>query len=332
MITVIKATRLKKKLPLLFLAVAILMSACGRQVNTKIKASTNNNHKNTFKHIARIFSYDKNNKLKATLIDKREKPGHTRERILISAGKDEKFYGFLAFPAKKSPPFPCILQVHPLKGTKYDWWKNNNFIHGGNLTRRLLDSGFAVLALNSRFQRLLYPAKKRSGTNFGNSLEEQVDKKIQVIIKAVVNYRRALDYLGTRKEIDISRTGIIGYSTGGLVAVYLTAIEKRIKTAAACVPPSIANAVIFFNFNPDLLQGKIDKIDPLRFTPGLSKKNFLMLMGNNDNLCSKKEAGDFFKAIKGKKKNLIFFDCGHILPVGYVDKAVSWFREHLANN
>ena len=42
---------------------------------------------------------------------------------------------------------------------------------------------------------------------------------------------RLIDYLETREDIDTSKLGVIGFSGGGMQALYATALEKRIKKA-----------------------------------------------------------------------------------------------------
>lgn len=51
-----------------------------------------------------------------------------------------------------------------------------------------------------------------------------------MVVQSTLEYRRALDYLETRKEIDSERIGAIGYSLGSVVTFILTAIDERVKT------------------------------------------------------------------------------------------------------
>jgi len=47
----------------------------------------------------------------------------------------------------------------------------------------------------------------------------------------VWNAMRAIDYLETRKEVDVSRIGITGISGGGAVSWYAAAADERIAVA-----------------------------------------------------------------------------------------------------
>lgn len=43
---------------------------------------------------------------------------------------------------------------------------------------------------------------------------------------------RAIDYLATRKEVDMSRVGIHGLSGGGTQAAYIAALDDRVAASA----------------------------------------------------------------------------------------------------
>jgi hypothetical protein len=280
-------------------------------------------------NILRFFQYEKKVNLNAKILDKENEPGYTRERIVFNGADDAPVYGYLALPSKKSPPFPVVLQAHYLKGSKYDWWKDDNFIYGGNLTKKLIKAGFAVLSLNSKFSRLFDFHTKSGQPDPAKALKKQLQEKIQLIINSTSNYRLAIDYLQTRKEIDTSKIGVIGYSIGSIVALQLTAVDHRIKTAVLCVIPAIRDVVNSFNLNFDFLKDYLYVIDPLNFSPLLSNKSILMLMGDRDGLCSKKEAGILFDSIDVPGKKIIFFNRGHFLPKDYIDKVAPWFVQYL---
>jgi len=48
--------------------------------------------------------------------------------------------------------------------------------------------------------------------------------------EAVVDARRALDLLAQRRDVDIHRLGVVGYSTGGQTAAVLSGVDLRVKT------------------------------------------------------------------------------------------------------
>ena len=50
------------------------------------------------------------------------------------------------------------------------------------------------------------------------------------------DYRRALDYLSSRADIDTTKFAYFGYSWGGLMGGLIPAVEPRIKTAVLYWP------------------------------------------------------------------------------------------------
>ena len=87
---------------------------------------------------------------------------------------------------------------------------------GGLVTHELLSAGFAVLALDIQYHG------DRIDNNDYESPEvilgqELWNKLTMMLIESAIDYRRTIDYLETRPEIDTSRIGLIGYSLGGIM-------------------------------------------------------------------------------------------------------------------
>lgn len=61
----------------------------------------------------------------------------------------------------------------------------------------------------------------------------------------VWNAMRAIDWLATRSEVDMSRIGVTGISGGGVMTQYLAALEERVAVAvASCSTYTIGNQVV----------------------------------------------------------------------------------------
>jgi cephalosporin-C deacetylase-like acetyl esterase len=54
-----------------------------------------------------------------------------------------------------------------------------------------------------------------------------------MVVDTVISYRRGMDYLATRADIDTSRIGLIEGSFGAHVGFLLTAMDHRVKAAGA---------------------------------------------------------------------------------------------------
>jgi dienelactone hydrolase len=134
-------------------------------------------------------------------------------------------------------------------------------------------------------------------------------------VQTTIDYRRALDYLKSRPEIDSARIGVLGYSMGGTQTFSLTAVEPRIKAAVACATPA------------DLASDSL--IAPRRFAPAIGSRPFLMVMGRNDEMCKPEEAERVLRLIASPGAKLSFYDGTHKIGTAFVPEAVAWLKSHL---
>ena len=128
-----------------------------------------------------------------------------------------------------------------------------------------------------------------------------------LITQTVVDYRRAVDYLETRDDIDTSRIGLLGYSMGGHMTFILAASDPRIKTVVSCVVP----------------ETKGFPIAASTFVRSLEGTPLLMLMARKDQFYTVESATELFDSIPGEEKTLRFYDSGHSLPAEYAETAAS---------
>ena len=140
----------------------------------------------------------------------------------------------------------------------------------------------------------------------------------RMLTNSTVDWRRALDYLATREEIDMNRIGVIGYSMGGIMTFQLAALDPRVRVGVSCVgPPRIPNKLL-------------DPFSAYQFAPRITDKPFLVLMGKQDGrLYSIDEAQRLHDLISSPVKRLILYNSGHHLPSAYVSEALKWFEEYL---
>ena len=280
------------------------------------------------KAIFLFYQYDKDVPLEARVISEgqwepvftEEHPCKTREKIVFTGGRGDRVPGYLGIPKAGSPPYPCVLTIHGGSSGKWSWWEDDTFLYGGLFTKELLSAGFAVLALDAQYhgERI-----KNSDYELWGALRKRGEhNKVNAMwVESTVDYRRALDYLETRPEIDMNRIGVTGYSMGAMLTFTLKAVEPRIKVAVACSSiafKSPAWPALYAVWAPYNFASAIDDGYP-----------FLMINGRSDEYCTVEEAQELFDAIDSPTKELFFYDSGHRLPPEYVYKAAEWFKKHL---
>ncbi len=105
----------------------------------------------------------------------------------------------------------------------------------------LVDKGFIVFAFDpiDQGERWEYYDKKTNTSIIGERDEEHSYMGAQLFLSgsSLAKYMvwdgiRALDYLATREEVDMTRLGITGRSGGGTQSAYIAAMDDRILAAA----------------------------------------------------------------------------------------------------
>jgi formylglycine-generating enzyme required for sulfatase activity/dienelactone hydrolase len=166
------------------------------------------------------FLYDSTD-LKATIDSKEESPdGWITEKISFTAAYgNERMIAYMFLPENASPPlqtlifFPgtgALFEKDLLKSTETKW-----------LIDFIIKSGRAVMCpvYTGTFDRIGNEATAEwSGHQF-----------TEWVIKLVKDFRRSIDYLETRPDIDNSKLGYYGFSWGGLLGGIIPAVEDRLK-------------------------------------------------------------------------------------------------------
>lgn len=270
-----------------------------------------------YEAILQFYEYDEEIPLDSRVVEREETPAYVREKIVFNGIRDSRVPGYLGLPATSAGPFPVILLIDGITGSKSRWWEKDSWPRGSLATTQFVSAGFAVLAIDAQ-----YHGERIAGNDYespGQMLErEWYSRAREMILQTTVEHRRAIDYLATRPEIDIERVGVLGHSMGGIIIFGLNASEPRVRASVACVTPL------------NIWEPKeMAVISPFNFARGVGRRPFLMLMGSADPFYSSSEAALLLEMIEGNPKELMFYDSGHRLPERYVGKAHQWFERYL---
>lgn len=267
-----------------------------------------------------FFDYDAQIPLEARIVRDWDRDDTLRQKIVFRGAQGFLVPGYIEFPKTAKPPYPLVLLLHGWSGSKENWYEQGNIISGDEMRNALLDKGYAVLALDAathgeRSNEIDYqhvnpfddPAAPTRRNYFTFA---------EISIQTVKDYRRALDYLATRNDVDMNRVGLVGYSMGGMDSFYLLSVEPRIRTAVACVPP-LSNA-------------SYGATNPIDYSWGIGDMPFLLLMGREDDMYDYDKVCASYEAyIRRPTTNLIWLDRGHKLTEEYVPHALDWIVKNL---
>jgi dienelactone hydrolase len=272
-----------------------------------------------FRLLLQVYAYDPAIPLEGRIVERIDERDGPREKIVFRGAQGFYVPGYLQLPPQAKGPVACVLLLHGWSGSKANFWADNNYVSGGNVRRALLKEGLAVFALDAqchgdRISQNEFAPVNPSGPP-GVPPRKGYFTQREIYVQTTIDYRRAIDYLKGRAEIDSARIGALGYSMGGTQTFLLTAVEPRIKAAVACATPA--------DLAPDSL------IAPRRFAPAIGARPFLMVMGRRDELCTPEEAEQVFRRIGSPQARLSFYDGTHKIGPAFVPEAAGWLKQHL---
>lgn len=266
------------------------------------------------KLLVRMYDYDAAIPLEARVVEREKKEGTTRDKVVFRSTRSFMVPGYFEVSETAKAPYPCVVLMHGWSGSKEHWWKDGGYLHGGEVRKALLAAGFAVFALDAQGHGDRIAENDYQVVNLfeepGAPPRKNYFTLRDVITQTVLDYRRGIDYLATRGDVDMARIGAMGYSMGGFHAVSLTAVEPRIKAAVGCVVP------VSWREDPIL--------DPANYMRSIGERPFMMVQGKTDELCNEAQAQELYKHLEGPNTKLELFDSGHKLPGEYVGVAVPW--------
>ena len=133
------------------------------------------------------------------------------------------------------------------------------------------------------------------------------------------DYRRTLDYLSTRADVDTTRFAYLGVSWGGYMGGLIPAMEPRLKAAVL----SIAGL--------DMVRSR-PEVDPLNFLPHI-KIPVIMLNGKYDFYFPTETAQKPFFRLLGtpaEHKRYVVYDGGHDVPrTQLIAETLAWLDKYL---
>jgi uncharacterized protein len=286
----------------------------------------------TFRAFRAFYDYDKQLPLDVQVSEEKQVPGsenlpaHRRITLSFMNTRDERVPAILWIPDEGKGPYACSFFLHGLGGNK---------ANAQLFAIDLLKQGYATMALDAAYHGERAVGKQ---SMYGTTFYRLRDGYMQTVI----DYRRALDYLETRSDIDAKRVTLIGVSMGGIMGAILGGVESRIKCPVLLVAGAdrglmsrISQIAVWKKIraeNPNLDFDEVSRImapaDPLNFVDKISPRPLLMINGTKDDIVPV-EANKLLHATAKEPKKIVWLEAGHSLPR---DKASPIIAEWLKKN
>jgi predicted esterase len=266
-----------------------------------------------------FLQYDAAVPLESKLVEVKESDETTRYKIVIRGVRGYWVPGYMEIPKQAQAPYPCVVLMHGWSGSKLSWYEDDNYISGGNTRNALHKLGIATLALDAqahgdRIAENDYAIVNRY-TEDGAPPKKNYFSLNDIMVQTTLDYRRGIDYLLSRDDIDPARIGVWGYSMGGVHAFMVTASDPRVKMAVSVAAPSYVQPY--------------NAYAPMNYAQRLGDRPFLMIEGSEDGMCPQPHAEATIKLISSTEKDLVFYNAGHRLPAKHVKKGIAWVEKHL---
>ncbi len=261
------------------------------------------------------FSYDEA-ALDDSVENREESPaGWIREKVSFDAAYGgERVQGYLFLPANTSPPYQTVVYC---PGSGSDLTPSSEDIESYYEFRLFLSflmrSGRAVF----------YPVYKGTFERGSPAFVELRDRPnthayTEHVVQLVKDFKRSVDYLESRDDIDDGRLAYYGMSWGGWMGAIVPAVEERLTT----------NVILAGGFKPGLRP----EVNQVNYVPRIEMPT-LMLNGRYDNLFSLDERVRPMFDLLGtpdEHKRLILYDTDHIPPrTEFIKEILAWLDEYL---
>jgi formylglycine-generating enzyme required for sulfatase activity/dienelactone hydrolase len=260
-------------------------------------------------------SYDRT-ELNARVEYREESPGGwIREKVSFDAAYGgERVLAYLFLPANTSPPYQTAIYF---PGSASAWMRSSQDLESYYEFYMFL----SFLVRNGR--AVLYPLYKGTFERGSPELSilsdgSETHAYTEYMVQVVKDFRRSIDYLETRQDIDSARLAYYGMSWGGVFGAIIPAVEDRLNASvllaggfhgSALPPAHQINYVTRVRVPTLMLNGRYDTI--IDFEYGV------------------KPMFDFLGTLSDDKQ-LITYETDHIPPRNeYVKETLNWLNKYL---
>jgi len=262
------------------------------------------------------FAYDKRD-LNAHTDSKQASPGGwAQEKVSFDAAYGgERVSAYLFLPRNTPPPYQTVIYF---PGSASEWQRSSGDIESYYEFPMFL----SFIVKNGR--AVLYPVYKgtfeRGDKSTMEVLEFNLDshQHTEIFIQVVKDFKRCVDYLETRPDIDGRKLAYYGMSWGGEYGAIIPAVEERLKVSVLLAGGFYGNArpeadqinyVSRVKIPTLMLNGKYDTI----LIPDTSSKPMFDLLGT-----------------PAQDKQQKFYETDHIPPTNeYIKETLAWLDHYL---
>ena len=238
------------------------------------------------------------------------------EKITFDAAYgNERVIAHLFLPKKYSPPYQTVVYFPGIG--------SNTMKSSENLVRYYEFERFLSFILTNG-RAVMYPVYKGTFER-GNGIpiipawDTQTYEYVDYLTKLVKDFKRSLDYLETREDVDINKLAYYGYSWGGNMGAIIPAVEDRLKVS-----------ILSLGGMKQLPYRS--EVDPINYVPRINIPT-IMFNGRYDTTypydTSVKPMLDLLGTIEEHKESKIY-ETDHFIPINeLIKETLNWLDRYL---
>ena len=257
-----------------------------------------------------MFDYDRKIALEVREVGVEDKAGIHVHDISYASPKGGRVTAYLVVPSGKGK-FAGIIFMHARPGSR------NIFLEEALTYARM---GAVSLLIDAPFSRA-----GESKRDFDPTvMHPDIDRDIY--IQTVIDLRRGVDLLLSRRDIDRKRIAFVGHSFGAHTGVLLASVEKRIKAYVIMAGAPSLTEFLRTSALPVIVETRnsltkpqqenyfttLATVDPVNYVPHVAPSSLLFQFGKRDTYPTEQSAVRYFQA-ESEPKSVKWYDTGHAL-------------------
>jgi dienelactone hydrolase len=284
-----------------------------------------------FEDLAREFDYDPKTPLDVREAGRRRRGGATVIDLSYASPRGGRVPAYLVVPAAGRGTFAAVLFCH--------WMMPGSPMR----SRREFLAEAVVLARAGAVSLLIDAPPVRPGF-----VEEKDEMRAQARSaegsrQQVIDFRRGVDLLTARRDVDPARVAYVGHSYDAHVGGILSAVEKRIGSFVLMAGAFADEEYVFDPDNPDMgkLRQRIGEEalrdffrkyaydDPVHFVGRSAPAAVFLQFGTEDEPLPERLARRYYDLFAEPKK-ITFYKAGHALDAAARADRADWLAARLA--
>ena len=225
------------------------------------------------------------------------------------------------FQPQGAGPFPAVVVLHILGG---------DFPLSRTVANYLAQNEVAAL-----FVKMPYYGPRRDPANPRRMIAKNPLETVEGMTQAVLDIRRAADWLAARPEVDPRRLGITGISLGGIMSALAGSADERFSSVGIVLGGGRLGETVWELNHRDadqfrrqwLESGKtreefvrtIEQVDPATYGHRLRDRRVLMIEAAHDEVIPAENARALHSAI-GDHARIVWLNSGHYTAIWYLPR------------